>query len=93
MRMKIICAIIVVGWLFTSVLWLFSSQKSALRYARDQAAIRLLSDFHRKFITDRNVDGGSYLKELHSFQENHEGYDLLTTYVNDVEEHQRPSPK
>lgn len=87
--MKVICLGLLLVWLFTLVLWLFSSQRNALIEARDQAAVRLLSEFHCDFLSHRNVSQESYLKELRGFQESHDGLRILTTYVSDVEERQK----
>jgi len=74
MRMKIICLGMLLVWLVTLVLWLFSSQRNALIEARDQAAVRLLSEFHCDFLSHKNVSQESYLQELRGFQESHNDF-------------------
>jgi hypothetical protein len=87
--MKIVCLGMLLVWLFTLVLWFFASQRNALIEARDQAAVRLLSELHCELVGRGNISQETYLKELHDFEKGHEGYRLLTMYVRDVEERQK----
>lgn len=89
--MKIICLGILLGWLFTLVVWFFSCQRNALIEARDQAAIRLLSELHSELLGQGNISQDSYLKKLRGVEKEHQGYRLLTMYVRDVEDRQTAS--
>jgi len=86
MRARIIIAVVIVGWAATFVLWFCSAHRAAMLDARDQAAIRLLGEFHCEFIRGRNIPKAEYLQGLQQFERRHEDYRLLRMFTGAVEQ-------
>ena len=73
--------------LIVLAIWLLlSSHREALREARDQAAMRLLSEFNYKFLSDRDISPATYLEKLRDFQKANEDLHMLDAYVHYAEE-------
>jgi hypothetical protein len=82
---KAIFGAVVLLALVELLLLVLTSRTQALQYARDQASVRILAEFHVRSLKANNIPGEKYLSELRDLQAKHRHEDpLLDQYVDQV---------
>jgi hypothetical protein len=71
---------------------------AAQRDAEDQAALRLLGEFHRNYLVEHGQNMDEYVRALRAFQQEHQWMRSLRRYLDFVEQDakkatQRPPDK